>query len=220
MRQRLGLAGALLGEPSVLLLDEPANGLDPQGIRWLREFLRSFASRGNAVLVSSHLLAELAQMADAVIVIHHGRLVRQGEVAELTAGASTLRVASPQPDRLAAVLQADGMAVGGDGDGRLVVRDGSTRNSPSARSAAGPSSGPTASPHSCVASRSRGCSTSHVAVGFSSSVHGWRTSGEPSAGVGAACYHCTICPVSCIPVRRVGERTRLSETTHVLGQLQ
>src|SRR5918999_4181430 len=77
MRQRLGLAGALLGDPSVLILDEPANGLDPQGIRWLRELLRAFAARGNAVLISSHLLAEMAQMADDVIVIHRGRLIRQ-----------------------------------------------------------------------------------------------------------------------------------------------
>ena len=75
MRQRLGLAGALLGDPQVLILDEPANGLDPQGIRWLREFLQWFAGRGNAVLVSSHLLSEMALMADDVIVIDHGRLI-------------------------------------------------------------------------------------------------------------------------------------------------
>ena len=74
MRQRLALAAALLGDPRVLVLDEPANGLDPQGIRWLREFLRWFAGRGNAVFVSSHLLSEMAQMADDVIVIDHGRL--------------------------------------------------------------------------------------------------------------------------------------------------
>jgi ABC-2 type transport system ATP-binding protein len=86
MRQRLGLAGALLGDPRVLILDEPANGLDPQGIRWLREFLREFAANGNAVLVSSHLLSEMAQMADEVIVIDRGRLVRQGSLADLTAG--------------------------------------------------------------------------------------------------------------------------------------
>ena len=95
MRQRLGLAGALLGDPQVLILDEPANGLDPQGIRWLREFLQWFAGRGNAVLVSSHLLSEMALMADDVIVIDHGRLIRQGTVTELTAGGSHLRVASP-----------------------------------------------------------------------------------------------------------------------------
>ena len=86
MRQRLALAGALLGDPRVLILDEPANGLDPLGIRWLRDFLRDFASRGNAVLVSSHQLGEMQQMADEAIVIHRGRLVRQASVAELTAG--------------------------------------------------------------------------------------------------------------------------------------
>jgi ABC-2 type transport system ATP-binding protein len=125
MRQRLGLAGALLGDPRVLILDEPANGLDPQGIRWLREFLRAFASRGNAVLVSSHLLAEMAQMADDVIVLDRGRLVRQGSIDDLTNGGSVLRVASPEPDRLAKVLEAGGLSVRIDGDGRLAVRDGS-----------------------------------------------------------------------------------------------
>jgi ABC-2 type transport system ATP-binding protein len=124
MRQRLGLAGALLGEPRVLILDEPANGLDPQGIRWLREFLREFASRGNAVLVSSHLLAEMAQMADDVIVIHRGRLVRQGSIDDLTNGGSVLRVVSTEPERLAKALEADGLSARHDGEGRLAVRDG------------------------------------------------------------------------------------------------
>ena len=81
MRQRLGLAATLLGEPEVLILDEPANGLDPQGIRWLRDFLRGFAAEGRTVLVSSHVLAEVAQTVDDVIVIHRGRLVEQGPVA-------------------------------------------------------------------------------------------------------------------------------------------
>ena len=125
MRQRLGLAGALLGDPSVLILDEPANGLDPQGIRWLRELLRAFAARGNAVLISSHLLAEMAQMADDVIVIHRGRLIRQGSVHELTNGGAVLRVGSPEPGRLAGALEADGMSVQLDGEGRLRVRHGS-----------------------------------------------------------------------------------------------
>jgi ABC-2 type transport system ATP-binding protein len=84
MRQRLGLAAALLGDPKVLVLDEPANGLDPHGIRWLRETLRQVAAAGNAVLVSSHLLSEMAQMADDVIVIDHGRLRYQGSIADLT----------------------------------------------------------------------------------------------------------------------------------------
>jgi ABC-2 type transport system ATP-binding protein len=125
MRQRLGLAGALLGDPQVLILDEPANGLDPQGIRWLREFLRGFASGGKAVLVSSHLLAEMAQMADEVIVIHRGRMIRQGSIDDLTNGGSLLRVASPQADRLANALESDGMSVKRDGAGRLTVRGGS-----------------------------------------------------------------------------------------------
>jgi ABC-2 type transport system ATP-binding protein len=91
MRQRLGLAGALLGDPSVLILDEPANGLDPHGIRWLRTTLREVAAGGKAVLVSSHLLAEVARMADDVIVIDRGRLLRQGAIEELTdAGAASL----------------------------------------------------------------------------------------------------------------------------------
>ena len=90
MRQRLALASALLGRPTVLLLDEPANGLDPAGIRWLRRFLRAYADDGGTVFVSSHLLGEISQLADRVIVIDRGRLVTQGSVAELTAGAKTL----------------------------------------------------------------------------------------------------------------------------------
>ena len=124
MHQRLGLAGALLGEPRVLILDEPANGLDPQGIRWLREFLRTFVADGKAVLVSSHLLSEIAHIADEVIVIHRGRLVRQGTVGELTGGAAAVRVASPQSDRLYVVLEEAGMTVRRDGNDALVVSDG------------------------------------------------------------------------------------------------
>src|SRR5439155_4169810 len=74
MKQRLNLAGALLGDPQALILDEPANGLDPQGIRWLRDFLRSMAGQGRTVLVSSHVLAEVSQTVDEVLVIHRGRL--------------------------------------------------------------------------------------------------------------------------------------------------
>src|ERR671930_99378 len=85
MRQRLGLAAALLGDPQVLVLDEPANGLDPQGIRWLRDFLRSLARDGRAVLVSSHVLAEVSQTADDVVVINRGRSVAQGTLTELVA---------------------------------------------------------------------------------------------------------------------------------------
>lgn len=85
MRQRLGLATALLADPEVLILDEPANGLDPEGIRWLRGLLREFAAEGGTVLVSSHMLAEVAQTIDSVVIISHGRLVAQGPVTEFTA---------------------------------------------------------------------------------------------------------------------------------------
>jgi ABC-2 type transport system ATP-binding protein len=86
MQQRLDLAGALLGAPRVLILDEPANGLDPLGIRWLRDFLRRFATDGNAVLVSSHQLGEMQLMADEAVVVHQGRLLRQAPMSELTSG--------------------------------------------------------------------------------------------------------------------------------------
>jgi ABC-2 type transport system ATP-binding protein len=85
MKQRLGLAAAMLGDPQVLLLDEPANGLDPEGIQWVRGFLRHLADEGRAILVSSHLLGEIARLVDDVVVIRRGRIVAQGTVAELTA---------------------------------------------------------------------------------------------------------------------------------------
>ncbi|MGH2872941.1 MAG: ABC transporter ATP-binding protein, partial [Solirubrobacteraceae bacterium] len=87
MRQRLGLAAALLGDPELLILDEPANGLDPEGVRWLRDFLRSLAAEGLTVLISSHVLAEVAQTVDHVLIISHGRLVLSSPLAELTARA-------------------------------------------------------------------------------------------------------------------------------------
>ena len=90
MRQRLGLAAALLGDPELLILDEPANGLDPAGVRWLRVFLQSFAAQGRTVLVSSHLLAEVAQTVDGVLIIDHGRLLASGHLDELTGGGETL----------------------------------------------------------------------------------------------------------------------------------
>ena len=105
MRQRLGLATALLGDPQVLVLDEPANGLDPQGIRWLRDFLRSLAAEGRAVLVSSHVLAEVAQTADEVVVIARGRSVAQAPLAELLAtGRGGMRIAGPDAGRLGELL--------------------------------------------------------------------------------------------------------------------
>jgi ABC-2 type transport system ATP-binding protein len=90
MRQRLGLAGALLGEPDLLVLDEPANGLDPAGVQWLRRFLRWFAEQGRTVLVSSHILAEAAQTVDQVVIIDRGRWVASGRLDELTEQGRTL----------------------------------------------------------------------------------------------------------------------------------
>ncbi len=84
MRQRLALAGALIADPEILILDEPANGLDPEGVRWLRDLLRGFAAEGGTVLVSSHILAEVAQTVDHVVIIDRGRLLRQGPLADLT----------------------------------------------------------------------------------------------------------------------------------------
>jgi ABC-2 type transport system ATP-binding protein len=122
MRQRLGLAAALLGDPEVLVLDEPANGLDPQGMRWLREFLRSLAAEGRTILISSHVLAEVAQTVDEVVIIHRGRLVRQaamGEVDVMAAASTTVR--SPSADRLVALLAEDGIEATPGENGRLGV---------------------------------------------------------------------------------------------------
>ena len=93
MRRRLGLAAALLGDPELLILDEPANGLDPAGVHWLRSFLRSFAEQGGTVLVSSHVLAEVAQAVDAVMIIDRGRLVADAPLDRLTADGQTLEQA-------------------------------------------------------------------------------------------------------------------------------
>ena len=124
MRQRLGLAAAMLGDPRVLVLDEPANGLDPQGIRWLRDFLRSLAGEGRAILISSHVLAEVAQIADEVVVINHGRSVLQASLADLMAQrAGGIRVAGPDVPRLAELLQSDGAQVQPAADGAIVVAD-------------------------------------------------------------------------------------------------
>jgi ABC-2 type transport system ATP-binding protein len=119
MRQRLGLAATLLGDPRVLILDEPANGLDPQGIRWLRDFLRSLAAEGRTVLVSSHVLAEVAQTVDDVVVIHRGKLVEQGPVERLTAGGHVV-VRSPRADQLRSALEQAGLGVTVDGDWLVV----------------------------------------------------------------------------------------------------
>ena len=110
MRQRLALAAALLGEPEVLILDEPANGLDPEGVQWLRTFLRGQAEYGRTVVVSSHLLAEVSQTVDHVVIIDKGRVVADAPLSELTAGATeTVVVQSPEAAALLAVL--DGIGV-------------------------------------------------------------------------------------------------------------
>jgi ABC-2 type transport system ATP-binding protein len=120
MRQRLGIATALLGDPEILILDEPANGLDPDGIRWIREFMRGFVGDGRTILVSSHVLAEIAQVADDVLIIDKGRLVAQAPVAELTARTSgAVRVRSPQAKRLYELL---GPAAAVESDGALLVQ--------------------------------------------------------------------------------------------------
>jgi ABC-2 type transport system ATP-binding protein len=111
MRQRLALAGALLGDPGILVLDEPTNGLDPAGVHWLRTFLRTRVDRGCTVLVSSHLLAELALSADSVVIIKDGQLVTEGPVAELMASRrSAVRVRTPQAEQLRAALAVRGVA--------------------------------------------------------------------------------------------------------------
>jgi ABC-2 type transport system ATP-binding protein len=121
MRQRLGLATALLGDPEVLVLDEPANGLDPAGIRWLRDLLRSLAAEGRTILVSSHVLAEVAQTVDRVVIIHRGRLIQQASIAEVLAGAQgATRVRSPDAARLRELLAAQGLEVG-EADEALLV---------------------------------------------------------------------------------------------------
>ena len=119
MRQRLGLAAALLGDPEVLVLDEPANGLDPQGIRWLRDFLRSLAAEGRTILISSHVLAEVAQTVDDLVIIAHGKLVVQAPMEEVLArSAGGTRVRSPEADRLAGLLAGDVRRLD---DGSLIV---------------------------------------------------------------------------------------------------
>jgi ABC-2 type transport system ATP-binding protein len=121
MRQRLAIAAALLGDPEALILDEPANGLDPQGMRWLRDLLRSLAAEGRTVLVSSHVLAEMQQTAHDVVIIGRGRLVASGSVEELSAQGTQTRVRTPDSARLVAALAAKGMESRPAEDGVLLV---------------------------------------------------------------------------------------------------
>jgi ABC-2 type transport system ATP-binding protein len=122
MRQRLGLAQALLGDPRILILDEPANGLDPDGIRWLRGLLRAFAGQGRTVLVSSHQLGEVEEVADRVVILNRGRLVRSGSIAELTAGTDRVLVRSPHAVALREGLARAGAQVRDVGPGVLEIR--------------------------------------------------------------------------------------------------
>jgi len=124
MKQRLGIAAAMLGDPRVLILDEPANGLDPEGIRWMRDLLRSLAAEGRTILVSSHLLGEMQQLADDVVIIAAGKLVRQGAVGEVlgaTAALAQVRVRTPQPTELATALTELNAQVTALPDGALLV---------------------------------------------------------------------------------------------------
>jgi len=122
MRQRLALAAALLGDPRILILDEPANGLDPQGMRWLRDLLRAQAAEGRAVLVSSHVLSEVDQTVDELVMIRDGKLVAETSLSEFTAGkASRIRVRSARPEELRAALEREGATVGEAEDGAFEV---------------------------------------------------------------------------------------------------
>jgi ABC-2 type transport system ATP-binding protein len=112
MRQRLGLATAMLGDPKILILDEPANGLDPEGVRWLRDLLRGLAKEGRSILISSHILAEVAQTVDNVIILDRGRLIAQSSLEELTAragaGSQIVKIRTSKPEELRKVLADDG----------------------------------------------------------------------------------------------------------------
>ena len=118
MRQRLGIATALIGDPEVLILDEPANGLDPGGIRWMRDLLRDYANRGGTVLLSSHLLHEIEVIADDIVVIGNGRIVASGTKTELLQAAGTV-VRTPDSAGLAKALHAAGVTATNSGDGAL-----------------------------------------------------------------------------------------------------
>jgi ABC-2 type transport system ATP-binding protein len=124
MRQRLGIAAAMLGDPRVLILDEPANGLDPEGIRWMRDLLKALASQGRTVLVSSHLLGEMQLLADDVVIVAAGKLIRQGPVDEVLgdlSGGVQVRVRTPQADELTAALSEINATVTPGSDGSLLV---------------------------------------------------------------------------------------------------
>jgi ABC-2 type transport system ATP-binding protein len=123
MKQRLGIAAAMLGDPQVLVLDEPANGLDPEGIRWMRDLLKTFATRGRTVLVSSHLLSEMQLLADDVVIIAGGQLITQGPMEQIIRGTTVgarIRVRTPEPDKLISELGERVTVTRGE-DGALLV---------------------------------------------------------------------------------------------------
>ncbi|MGN9839071.1 ABC transporter ATP-binding protein [Nonomuraea sp. H19] len=121
MSQRLGIAAALLGDPPVLLLDEPVNGLDPEGVRWIRTLIRGLAAEGRTVLVSSHLMSEMALTADRLVVIGKGRLVAEGEIGEFTESGAAVLVRTPEAASFARRLELSGAYVQAGTDGELVV---------------------------------------------------------------------------------------------------
>lgn len=129
MEQRLGIATALLGDPQVLVLDEPVNGLDPDGVLWVREFVRAFAAEGRTVLLSSHLMSEMAQTADHVLVLGRGSLIADAPIAQLIAaggGQRTVRVVSPQSIKLGELLRARGARSTQQSDCDELLLDGIT----------------------------------------------------------------------------------------------
>lgn len=137
MRQRLRIAGALLGEPDVLVLDEPANGLDPAGMAWLRQLLTGWAAQGRTVLFSSHVLAEVEMVADRLVIINRGRVAREGTAAELRGVTEGVTVGTPQSARLVELAAGWGWRVErGRGD-RVVIRGASTVEVGQAAAAAG-----------------------------------------------------------------------------------
>ena len=171
MRQRLGIAHALLGDPSVLILDEPANGLDPAGIRWMRGLLKGYADQGGTVLLSSHLLHEVEQIADEMILIGNGRIVARGTreelLADATGGVATTLVTALDNQQLTEALTEKGLAVHPAGAGLRVTPSRSTW-------AASPPSGRSCSPTCVRATReaSRTCSSSSPPTPSASTVAG------------------------------------------------
>jgi ABC-2 type transport system ATP-binding protein len=122
MRQRLALAGALLGDPQVLILDEPGTGLDPAGMAWLRRLLRDWASQGRSVLFSSHILAEVEMVAARVVIIDRGHILREGTVTELRGAEQGVVVHTPDSARPGEIAEREGWRVRRDGGQRLVIR--------------------------------------------------------------------------------------------------